>query len=398
MVASVINYLLYPSLSRILTSSELGDVGVVLNIFAQVGSILLALNLVSIYLLSRQEEETARAQIVVIQNNLLRLCFFISAATVILFPILKNVLKIESYGSLTGMLGMLFVVVPAVMWSGYMQGKQLLGVLGIYNIINSLSKTLGAILFALIGLGATGTIFGFGIGFILSLAALKILSPFKLPKIPINPFFKIDTSSIKNIRGLVRRSIITTSLLSVFYSIDIFSAKILLNPADAGIYIGLSTIASAVFFLIMTVAWIIIPNFSKNDIKHNQLLIYKCIAGVFAFTIIACLLFWWKGHSFINLALGETYTTYSSILWKIGLSQGIIGLLSMLALFSIVRERKYGTSMAFIVCITTTASVATGSVGNAGELINRVVMGELIGVLLVGVLAYVEKKEDRCIR
>lgn len=395
MVASAINYLLYPFLSRILTAGELGDVGIILNVVVQAGGILLAFNLVSIYLLSRNEEVTARKKIEVIQSMLLRLCIYLSIGTILLFPLLKHGLKIESYGSLAGMLGLLFIVIPAVTWTGYIQGKKSLGVLGIYNIVNAITKTIGAVLLALIGLKATGAIFGFGLGFIISLLILWLLSPYKLPNIPLNPFQRINASIIRDVKGFVWSCVALTSLLSLFYSIDLFSAKILLNQYDAGVYIGLSTLAGAVYFLIMTVAWIIIPNFSKHDVKHNQRLMYKCAGGAMILTLLACTAFWWQGHSFILIALGDTYANQSSLLWLIALSQGIIGLVSMLALFSMIRGHKNAPAIAFIMCFTTISSVATGQISSASALIKRVLIGELLGVLLVSAYIYVYVKKRK---
>lgn len=69
--ASVLNYLLYPALTRVLNPQEFGDFATIMAISGQVLAILVSFNLMSIYLVKKYPEEEAREKVQIIQKILI---------------------------------------------------------------------------------------------------------------------------------------------------------------------------------------------------------------------------------------------------------------------------------------------------------------------------------------
>ncbi len=150
------------------------------TIIIQLSSILLAFNVVSIYLVAR-EKDTAVAKLESIQRVLVRLSAAVAIGIVVLLPFLRNLLQIEGYLPLLGLSLLLITVIPTIIWTGYLLGHKELPLIGIYNIVNALAKVVGAVTLAKLGLGAGGAVFGLLIGYVVSLVLLKKLSKHRLP-------------------------------------------------------------------------------------------------------------------------------------------------------------------------------------------------------------------------
>ena len=59
LAGSALSYLLYPVLAKLITPAQFGDVSVVIALAGQIGGLLLAFNVVSIYIVDTHEHEHA---------------------------------------------------------------------------------------------------------------------------------------------------------------------------------------------------------------------------------------------------------------------------------------------------------------------------------------------------
>src|SRR4051812_32238364 len=93
---AALNYALYPFLTHILTPSGFGNFTAIVAISNQILAILLAFNIISIYLVKKYPEAEAREKTQVVQKILI--WFFLAATLllIVLSPLVKNKLKIDN--------------------------------------------------------------------------------------------------------------------------------------------------------------------------------------------------------------------------------------------------------------------------------------------------------------
>jgi O-antigen/teichoic acid export membrane protein len=378
-VASLANYALYPILSKIISPSELGDVGVILAIIVQTGSLLLAFNLVSIYLVSRESESVAIKKLEMIQKGLVRLSVLISIVIIMFLPPLKQLLRIEGYSPLIGLACLLIVVIPSVIWTGYLQGRKALPLIGIFNLVNAFTKVAGATVMALLGFGVGGVIFGVVLGFIVSLIVLKYLSPYRLPSITSTIRKSSHVLSLTDIKFYILEALVVAGLMAALYSLDIVSAKILFTRDYAGVYVGASTIAgSTTYYIIMTLMWIILPHYSATSMKHNRKLLIKAVAVSAVIAASLGGLFSIFGEQIIRVALGSDYLVIKDILWKVCLSQALIAATTMVAFSSIVLRWSGALRLSISVLSASVVAILLSSRTYHG-LVNAMLLGGGIG-------------------
>lgn len=380
-LASVANYILYPILSKLLTPAELGDFGAALTIIVQTGSILLAFNIIAIYLTQTEGEKSAVAKLEIVQRKLVRV--FAGAALLIILsiPYLKNLLKIEDGMTLVWLGILMVVIIPSVIWTGYLQGQKMLPLIGVYNLLNAIFKVTGAGLMALLGFGASGAVFGVILGFIASMIALKILSPHELPS--ITSIFKrtIDTYKLLSVRWYILESLAVSIVASGLFALNVLAAKVIFTQHDAGLFIGASTLAGAVYYLIMTFSWVVLPHFSLTDTRHNTKIITKSVGisiicmGVFA------TIFYLYADQLLRLALGEYYTALGSLLWLMAIFQGLTAIISLMGFSLLVLKQRGALTLCGGALLATLAAIVFSDKSYSG-LTGALIIGQVVGIIL----------------
>ncbi len=381
LIASIINYLMYPLLSRVLAPSDLGDVGVISAITVQAGSILLAFNIVSIYVVARETSESAVKKLEVVQSQLIRLSFVVSLFLIALMPAIKNLLNIGSYYTLLVLAFLLVAIIPTVTWTGYLQGNKQLPLVGLYNIMNAVMKVSMAVLFSLIGFKAAGAVFGIFLGYLSGLILLKVRSPLPLPS--LLSIFRRQGANITNLRPLIVNTLGVSVVLAALYSFEFACAKFFFDAHSAGYYIGSLTLASSAFYAVATLMWIVLPHYAPTDEAHNKKLLLKAVFVGAVGTLFLSALFYVFGERISVLALGQEYGIISDIIWRNTLSQGVIAILTMVLFSHLVRGKKRVLLNSLLLSIPVFTAVAVVRPDSYQQLANTMLMGELLGITVM---------------
>lgn len=276
------NYALYPVLVRVLSAKDFGDFAVIVAISNQILGILLAFNIISIYLVKTHEEETARNHAQVIQKFLIWLFLAATAVMLLASPYLHNLLHVQNVSSFIILALILLAAVPCVIWTGYLQGNKELIRVGGFNLSAALGKLIFAILLAMI-FGPNGGLLGILCGTIVGLLVLWLIPGVKLPRL-MSLFTKSNPEEKKfvlSLRKYALMCLLVVGMLSFLQNYDIILAKALFAPAVAGIYSGISILSNALYYICFLLIWIILPEIKINDRPNNLRLLatgYKMLA------------------------------------------------------------------------------------------------------------------------
>jgi O-antigen/teichoic acid export membrane protein len=314
-LAAALNYALYPAIARVLGPANFGDFTTVLALSNQILGILLAFNLTSIYLVKNNAEEAALESAQSIQKVLIWLFVGLTIAVTVISPFINHGLKLSSPYSLIVLTVMLIVAVPAVMWTGYLQGHKKLGAVGIYSVSSSLFKFVLALAFAKIW-GVNGGLLGVLVGTIGGIIVLYVFAGVKLPSIS-SVFVKLTKSDrvfLKSMRLYIIGSVIVVGIMSILQNIDILFAKSFFPPSEAGVYTGISIISNALYYVSFLMVWVLLPQVSPHDSARNKKLLLYAYSILAALGVVAITVAAFFGKNIITLLLGEKFAVQADLL------------------------------------------------------------------------------------
>ncbi len=314
-VAAVLNYLLYPSISHLLDTASFGSFTVLNAITNQFFGILLAFNLTSIYIVKTFPEKEAKENAQTVQKSLIWMFCVLCIVLLFCSPILNQKLKIEEPFAFLVIAFTLLVSVPAVVWTGYLQGHKKILHVGVFGVVSALSKLIAALVAASL-FGVVGGLVGVLAGSLVGLAILKLTSPVELPRISsiFSRFSKPQRAFLKSSRSYLMGSVVIVGVLGVLQNIDITYAKYLFSPEVAGAYSGISILSYAVFFGFFVLFWIVLPEIDLNKPLHNKQLLkttYKIVATLGTTAILLTLA---AQHLIVRLLLNDDFSHLSNML------------------------------------------------------------------------------------
>ncbi|MDQ5972170.1 MAG: hypothetical protein QG553_329 [Patescibacteria group bacterium] len=354
LAGAVINYALYPVLVRVLNTSDFGDFAALVALSNQVMGILIAFNVISIYLVKSQKEERARAYAQVIQKMLI--WFFVAAILILLLlsPLLSDLLKIDQAGSFLVLSIILITAVPAVVWTGYLQGHKEMVRIGVYNIASSASKFGLAVALAMV-LGMNGGILGILGGAIIGLVILKVYPGVRLPQLKslVQKSKPQDRQFVAGLRGYFLECLFVVGALSFLQNYDITLAKALFGPAEAGVYSGVSILSNALYYLSFLIVWIILPEIKIGDKKINRRILttaYRLLAALTLAAITFELIF--RDH-LTQLLLGQEFANQGNLLVFASLYQLSLVAVTLYAYFLLINRKKRSAILGLLVFGTT---------------------------------------------
>lgn len=353
--AALCNYALYPLLVRMLPPAEFGDFAVASATLNQVLSILLAINIVSIYLVKKYNEEDARTHTQVVQKALLWLFGILCVLMLIFSPVLQSLFKIEHVFIFIPMASVLILSILLTVWNGYLQGNKELIRIGIGTLGASFAKLVFALLLGLLA-GSIGAMFGVLAGTLAGIAILRFYPGIKTPGLD-TLFKKMSRTELHNLlklRSYVIQVALVVGALGIIQSYDISLSKILFSPELAGVYSGISILGAALYYLAFILVWIILPEISIDNPKINRRVLttaYKLYLALAIATVTGITLL---GDTLLPILLGPAYTGKTEWLLFGALYQLTIASIALYTYSLLVRHKKRAVLLAglvFVLCI-----------------------------------------------
>jgi len=339
--AATLNYILYPILTRVLTPSEFGDFAAVVALSNQVAGVLLAFNLISIYLVKFNSETEAREKAQVVQKVLIWLFLFLTALLFLTAPLTRSLLNLSSTQSIIVMSLIQLSAVPAVIWTGYLQGHKQLAQVGIYNVMAALGKLVFATLLASIG-GALGGVWGLLFGAVIGLITLRLVANRKLPNLggTLKTLSANERTFLSSLRTYIVGSIFVVGIFGILQNFDITLAKALFSPEEAGVYGGISILSNSLYYLSFLLVWVVLPEIMPDDSQNNRRVLttsYKLIA-LLAVTVICSEIL--LRDQLTGFLLGSDFTNQGTILIYASIFQLSLVACALYAFYLLVMRRK----------------------------------------------------------
>lgn len=393
---AALSYLLYPIIAKVISPTEFGDVSVVIAIAGQIGGILLAFNVISIYIVNTHSKEDAIRISEIIQKLLIQVLFGATLVVLLFSPMLLSVLKIGSVWTILGLGAIILLSVPAVLWTGFLQGHNELARIGAYNTIAAGSKLLFAGTLCVMGFGATGAIIGIIIGQVIALWSLRFIPGTELPAAHgvVSSIKAPEWVVIKSLAGYIAESLVVVICFSALFAIDIILAKAFFPPYEAGIYSGIASLGRIIFFGVSILTWIMLANTSSADPEKSLKALKKFLLMAIAGGGVVTAGFWLAASPVISLSLGSAYLVVREQLWLVGVSQLLTSVLYGYTLYLLVLRRTKPAVLAILIAVCAIGLGATNPHDPRGLLI-RLIIGQIAGYLLYLVLVSVRNITKR---
>lgn len=312
--ASVLNFLIYPALSRILPGVEFVNMTVALALFTQLSSFMLCVVALTIGLSKQDNASVAKILAEKLQTILVHLFIVV---TVILLLTSRFFLK-ELRLPVTMLLPILFMLALSISMSvitGYLNGKQKLAKLGVAIAFSAALQLFFSLTAGITTKSGVATVSA--MAFATFLAIILIYFFYSSENLP-NPrsifAHGLGIYKIKEIRKLVRYTILA-SLATLFLNISMILDLLIINSRniDSIVYTDLYVISRIVFFGGMLLIWPFLSVLNLKSTRKNIIPFLKLCAALTAIAIALLCIMYFRGDFALKLLLGSSYDFTNSI-------------------------------------------------------------------------------------
>ncbi len=265
----------------------------------------------------------------------------ILAAFLLLFPFLRQLVKIDSFGLFFGVGLISYLGIFSAVLTASLQGLMEFFRLGIMNVFGSWTKLLLAVVLVLFGFKVGGVVLGMFLSSLLSLA----LGYFILrSKLPLSLSGQVKTKESFGGIGRYALAVFVANLsLTSIYTVDIVLARYFLPAVAAGQYAALSVLGKIVFFASSSITLVMFPIVSAREAegKDYQKVILLSLGLVMAISFLIALAYFLFPELMISLLFGRAYLAVAGSLGIFAVFIGVYSLCSLLVNFflSISRTR-----------------------------------------------------------
>lgn len=349
---SVLNYLYYPIIGRLLAPADFGEVQTIISFFLQFAVFLQVLGLVSVGITNTYDDTDVRDRLIQAFSRLsfqiaLTICVVIALASIWL----KGYFQFASALPFVALAVSLLISVPGAFANAFLQARKRFGALARSSLIGSGGKLIISTALVYIGFKTSGAIAGIVLAQTLALVyALRAgrggLGALRSDISFAKPDLKFMRPELRY-AGLIFAASLTINLL---FSLDVVVVKHLFSPTQAGLYAGISTIARIIFFLTGPLAIVLIPSIKPAATKENRQYLVRSMTLLLVLGGSSLVLFAVLPRLVITILLGHRYLTYASLLPKLSLAIFILSIGNLLVYYC-VAARYYSAAIIAPICL-----------------------------------------------
>lgn len=268
-VASAINYIAYPLLSRLLPSAQYTDITVSLSLLTQISTFLSSIIAITIGI-SKEESNDAHHKIGQLQSILLRTFTIAAVAFLALSPLLMPALSTPTAFAIPISL-MMLASIPIAIVSGYLNGKNKLTKVGLVALMSAALQFIAGIATAVITKNGFLTMLLMGIAQITTVLILyATYSSDHLPS-PLRSILK-KIQSTPGMKSLVVYTIFASLAIMFVNTLQIADLLIVekLKNVNVKFYTDIYVISRIVFFAGIIFVWPFLGKISIKEGEHNH--------------------------------------------------------------------------------------------------------------------------------
>ncbi|MGV8142532.1 MAG: oligosaccharide flippase family protein [Candidatus Pacearchaeota archaeon] len=284
-----------------------------------------------------RESETGKLKNLIarISRKMRRVSLIIIGVYLVAIIGLSKLLKIDYWLlSLGGIIIVFALFIPIT--RGLMQGRKKFRSLSINMMSEAFVKLIIGTGLVLLGFGVLGALIGVISASIMSFAFSKI----QLKEIYSAEEKRIET---KESYAYIVPTFVLTAVVVIFYSLDVWIARIFFSPEVSGAYALASLLGKIIFWGTIPISKAMMPLSTDTDKEKTKHVFPTAIALILLAVSMALLVFWIFPEWIIKIFSGKDVAIASSILVYEGISFGIIAIANLILIYhlAINKTKKY---------------------------------------------------------
>ncbi len=341
-INSLLNYAVYPIISRLVSIKEYGEIQFLLSLFSQLAVGFIVLNILAIIInatSSKHEQADRTTSLNIIAGSIVGA---LSVAGVLVIIGFMDQLQLTSLTAVVLLGVSLILNVPFTVLIGKLQGNERFLLSGVISLVATAGKLIFSIVFIMCGFGVPGAMLGIIIGTVLAIIIGYVClggSSYQ------RKAYRYHLSNLKTIQTQAFVGFFVMAIVTLYSTADSIISRIILSPDDAGHYAVVATIAKIILAACAPLIWLSLPSaLQKNSASvMRYILLTLCIGLVFTclFSINPSLL--------IYISMSVDITSYASLLPLAAASMTVYALLSIVSAIIICIGKLRGISFIFFV-------------------------------------------------
>lgn len=308
-VASALNYIIYPLMGRILSSSEYINITVSLSLFTQISTFLSSIVAITIGLSKSNHDGQANEKIELLQAFLFKLFLALAIIFLALSPIIMARLHTPVLFALPISIMMVFSI-PVQIVSGYLNGKNQMIKLGLIALISAGSQFAIGLTTSIISRNGLITMISMTIAQMITLTIIyRLFSKDQLPGITKSVQTSLRTIKEKRIGSLIIYTAATSLAIMTISLIQIVDLFIMQNLVHTNIkfYTDIYVVSRIVFFAGMIFIWPFLGEISVDNHHFNRKPFVKLVSYFTIITLAAIVVLYFFGDRLTNILFGAHY-------------------------------------------------------------------------------------------
>lgn len=343
-INSLLNYAVYPIISRLVSIKEYGEIQFLLSLFSQLAVGFIVLNILAIIInatSSKNEQANRTASLNIIAGSIVGALSVIGVLIIVGF---MGQLQLTSLAAVI-LLGISLILnVPFTVLVGRLQGNERFLLSSVISLVATAGKLIFSIVFILCGFGVAGAILGIVAGMIL---AIIIGYAYLGGSSYRRKAYRYHLSNLKTIQTQAFVGFFVMAIVTLYSTADSIISRIILSPDDAGHYAVVATIAKIILAACAPLIWLSLPSaLQKNSASVMRYILLTLCIG----TVLTCL-FSVNPSMLIRVSMSVDMTPYASLLPLAAASMTIYALLSIVSAIIICIGKLRGVLIVFFVSI-----------------------------------------------
>lgn len=320
---SLLNYLYYPAIGRLVSVSDFGEIQALISLFMELGVVLTVFGYITTNIVNNHQ---GKADKIILLTELERLALFVALVLFSIITIssfyLKTSLQFTSTIPLLGIGVLIILNVPSTFRTYYLQGEKRLKEVSVGGIIFAAGKLALSAGLIVIGWRVLGAVAGYILAQIATLYYVASRTHGRLPSVRSTIPMHLERLKFQTERRLLKKELlygvfilVLLLAITVLYTFDAIIVRQYFDPKQAGFFSGISAVARIVFFVTASVAGVLIASVKlKNTAPENRhvllksMLLIMIIGGV---TVSAFVMF---PELLVSMLIGKDYVVYAGLL------------------------------------------------------------------------------------
>lgn len=399
LLVSLLNYLYYPILGRVMTTAQFGEVQALVSLFLQTSIFLSILSYVTVHITVNVKDPDSR------NRTLLGLERYASIAGIAILAImlaavrfLQHFLKFEHAWPFIMLILGLALSIPLAFRMAFLRGRKQFGKASFSDGIGSFAKLIFSPALVAVGMGTTGAILGLSLSQIVSIVFVYIWAR----------RYGFSGHGLRH-KGISLRQLkpqfiyagailVLSSGITALLSTDILAAKHYFSPETAGLYAGMATIARIVYYMTVPITGVMISHIStlqpaaKNRLQLRASSLLITGIGLAGLAVMAA-----APQLIIRLLVGARYLAFSGLLVRLVIALLILSLANLFLLYHVSLNR-YRFIFVPIVGFFITISFIYWYHASVQSIVNGILLGSSVTLALIPLFWTLNRKPDNTIQ